>query len=571
GTAVGFLSAFGQGSDGDLAVSGPNTLIVNTGDTPNEPLGTPFTVRDLNPDDDYLGNPLPGRDLDFDSPESFELELQNLTISTSSTLRFEGVNPVLLRVQGIADLSGQIDVAGANGGKGGSGVSGGGGAGAGGFEGGDCIRATTGCTRTWGTTCTSFSTYLNTCSANFPNTFNGNGPGRGFAGGEIYTYDLTDDRNGSATGSGGGGAGHGERGFDGEDRRNVGGATGTAGPACSITGGVRNSGVIGVRSKGGAQYGDRDVIDVTLGGSGGAGGGASAAWGNNAKATSGGGGGGGGGSISIVVAGPILAIGARIDASGGNGGKGNMGTATNNWNSVGGGGGGGAGGTIALISGASITLSGAVIDASGGAGGARADNFPGGCNGCNAGGDGGRGFIFIMDADGEIEGHIPNRPGNYDSHPFGILSIREFDATRFSSITAVTELFAMSAANPAYKQYVVDPADYLIGDDIDGFVNKGQRIRVLVSAAKSNRDDPVSPDLFSESTAFEVAMIEYKDGGTAVKITGDLRDLNEIPGSPNREAFVRVQAQFFYDDDPVQAALGPFCYMEQVKLNYDFN
>ncbi|MHC4848542.1 MAG: hypothetical protein ACYTEG_08820, partial [Planctomycetota bacterium] len=486
GTAVGFLSAFGQGTDGNLAISGPNVTILNTGDIPNEPLGNPFTVLDINPDDEYNSNTLPGRMIEYDSPEYFELQLENFSISTSSTLRIEGMNPVMFRVQGIAEISGKIDIAGTSGNAGGPYGSGGLG-GAGGYDGGDAKRPSGNCTRTWG--CVDFSNFLNACNNSFPNSLNGSGPGRGFAGAEIYNYDYVDDRNGSATGTGGGGAGHGEKGGTGEDRRNVGGAPGTAGPACSTSGGIKNSSVIGVRGMGGEQYGDREIIDVTLGGSGGGAGGSTHAWGQNAKQQSGGGGGGGGGSIAIVSAGPIMAIGGIIDASGGNGGKGNIHFGgSSNWYSVSGGGGGGGGGTIALISGNSITLTGGIVDASGGAGGPRGDNVTGACNGCNAGGDGGNGFVFMMDADGEIEGYIPNRPGEYDTHPRGILTISTFDATRFSSITAVTELFSMTAANPAYKSYPTDPQDLIIGDDIDGFVNQGQRIRVLVSAAKSNPD-----------------------------------------------------------------------------------
>ncbi|MHC4937490.1 MAG: hypothetical protein ACYTHK_00800 [Planctomycetota bacterium] len=571
GTAVGFLSAFGQGTDGPYAVSGGNTVVLNTGDIPNEPLGNPFQVLDINPDNLYDEDTRPGRMVEWDSPESFELELESLTVSSSSTLRIEGANPIMFRVQGIVDISGKIDVAGSDGNNAGPNGMGGVG-GAGGFDGGDSNRPTGNCTRTWG--CVNFSNFLNGCNNSFPNSLNGEGPGRGYAGAEIYNYDYSDDRNGSATGTGGGGAGHGEPGGIGEDRRNAGGAPGTPGNACSTIGGIKNSSVIGVRGMGGQAYGDREIIDVTLGGSGGGGGGSTHAWGQNAKQQSGGGGGGGGGSIAIISAGPIIAIGGQIDATGGDGGKGNIQFGgSSNWYSVAGGGGGGGGGTIALISGDKITLTGGIVDASGGAGGPRADNVAGSCDGCNAGGDGGNGFIFMMDADGEIEGHIPNRPGEYDTHSRGILTISKFDATRFSSITAVTELFPMTAANPAYQNYDQDVEGYLPPDneDVKAFVNTGQRIRVLVSSAKSSPEDPVSPDLFSETTPFEVAMVEYRNGATAVKITGEMRDLNQIPGAPDREAFVRVQAEFFYDDDPVQAALGPFCFIEQVLVNYDFN
>jgi len=381
GTALGFLSAFGDGRDGNFAVSGGKTTVLDTGDTPTEPLGNPFTVIDLNPDDDYLGNPLPGGTLTYDSNEPFEFQIESLTVSTSSILRITGVNPVLFRVSGIVQITGEIDISGGNGGPAGGGTGTGGGAGAGGFAGGRSARGSANCTNTWGS-CTSFSTFLNACGAakaSFPSTLNGIGPGRGFAGGEIYNYDYTDDRNNSAaaTGTGGGGGGHALAGGDGEDRRNTGSA-GSTGSACALTSRIRNSGVIGVRGKGGVAYGDRAVIDVNMGGSGGAGGGNTYAWGGNAKATSGGGGGGGGGSIGIVAAGSIQVAGGVINANGGNGGNGTIGVGSTaqSWYSAGGGGGGGGGGTIALISGDDVDLSAGDVSAGGGTGGARGSNIP---------------------------------------------------------------------------------------------------------------------------------------------------------------------------------------------------
>jgi len=563
GTAVGFLSAFGQGGDGDFAVSGGGTVTIDTGDTYNEPLEEPFQVLDLNPDDDYLGNPLPGEMVEWDSPEYYELELTNFTVSSSATLRVIGVNPIMFRVQGITDITGAIDVKGSAGGPAGGGLGAAGTPGAGGFAGGQSKSGQTTCTSTV-TSCTPFSTFLTSCNVNnFPNSLNGSGPGRGYAGGETYNYDYSDDRNNSGTGTGGGGGGHGTPGGDGEDRNN-GGAPGTVGTGCSQISGISNSGVIGVRGEGGATYGDREIITVTYGGSGGGAGGAVYAWGGNAKQQSGAGGGGGGGSIAIVSAGPILLTGAIIDASGGDGGKGNIQFGgSSNWYSVAGGGGGGGGGTIALISGAGISTAGAFITAAGGNGGARGDNVAGGCNGCNAGGDGGQGFIFMMDADGVIEGFIPNTPGEYDGDPRGVLTISEFNADRFSTITAVTELFPMSAANPAYLPF--NPAT-----DMKGLVAEDQAIHVLVSSAKSNPENPLSPDLLTEQPAFEVALIEFDNGATVVTVTGDMRELNNTVGAPDREAFVRVRAQFEYGD-PVQAALGPYANIDTVKISYSFN
>ena len=351
------------------------------------------------------------------------------------------------------------------------------------------------------------------------------------------------------------------------------GAAGTPGSACALTSRIRNSGVVGVRGAGGPRYGDRLIVDTNLGGSGGAGGGSTYAWGGNSKAASGGGGGGGGGSISIIAAGPILITGGVIDASGGAGGKGFIGTgnASNSWYAVGGGGGGGGGGTIALISGANIDLSAGVITAAGGIGGDRANNVAGGCNGCNAGGDGGKGFIFLMDADGDIDGFLPQGPETgagqeleYDGDARGVLTISPFDASRFSSITAITELFPVTAAKPAYRQY--DPAT-----DMKGLVANGnQRIRIHVSAALSNPEDPSLADPVSEIPNFEVALLEFGSSGTAVVVTGNMANLNAIPGTADRRAFVRVRAAFEYDEG-VEAALGPFAHIDEVIVSYEFN
>ncbi|MHC4410552.1 MAG: hypothetical protein ACYS0F_16300, partial [Planctomycetota bacterium] len=573
GSAVGFLSAFGTGTDGSLAITGQQ--IINTGDTPNDPLGKPFTVQDLNPNDEYTGNPLPGGAITYDSVEPFELELESFTVSSSAALRFEGVNPILLRVTGIVQINGVVDLAGTSGGKGGSSFADGGDAGAGGFAGAsagggggqNCYPSSR--------TCANFSSYLNACNpAGFPSGRNGEGPGRGYAGGEVWTNYSQDTKNSMGSSAGGGGS-HGTTGGRGEDRMNTGGAEGTAGAcASSMTWPVRVSSVIGVRSMPGATYGDREVIDNNMGGSGGGSGGANFAW-SSQYGRGGGGGGGGGGSIQIVAASSILLQGGRIDASGGDGGRGAV-SSTNssqNWDKAMGGGGGGAGGSIVLISGGEMALTGGALDASGGAGGVRGNvGTTKSCNMCNEGGDGGQGFIFLMDADGEIDGFIPNRPGEYDTDPRGVLTISEFNADRFSSITAVTELFPVTAANPAYQDYNKDVEGYLPqgNDAIEGIVADGQTISVVVSSAKSNADDPLLPDLLSEITPFEVALIEFRNGGTAVKITGNLSDLNLTPGSPDREAFVRVQAKFAYTNS-VEAALGPYAAIDKVRIAYTFN
>ena len=577
GSAVGFLSAFGNGTDGSLAAT--SQMIISTGDTPNEPLGKPFTVLDLNPDDDYLNNTLPGQAVTYDSNEPFELQLDSLIVSTTAALRFEGVNSVTLRVTGLVQIAGILDLAGTDGGDGGKSFGTGGDAGAGGYGGADAGGGWSGsCYHNKGSsTCSAFADYLNNCSSAkgaFPGAKNGQGPGRGLAGGDGWVYYAQDNKSNYGT-SGGGGASHATQGTAGEDRFNVGQAEGTSGRCGPSNWPTKLSGVIGVRSMPGPSYGDREVIDNNMGGSGGGAGGANFNYYNGGN-FAGGAGGGGGGSVTIVAASDILVQGGRIDASGGDGGQGGIrniypSNNSTNWDKVTGGGGGGAGGTISLISGGNLALTGATLDASGGAAGDRANaGSAASCNACSAGGEGGKGFIFLMDADGSIEGFVPNAPGEYDNDPRGIMTISAFNADRFSSITAVTELFPMTAANPAYRDYNKTAEGELDGDDIKGLVSPEQRIRVYVSSAKSNVDDPRLPDLLSEMTAYEVALLEYKNGGTAVVITGDMSDLNLTPGSPDREAFVRVQARFEYERS-VEAALGPFAAIDEVRITYDFN
>ncbi|MHC4341173.1 MAG: hypothetical protein ACYSX0_13300 [Planctomycetota bacterium] len=158
GTAVGFLSDFGDGSDGPLAVSGGQTVPLDTGDTPNEFIGNPFVVQDLNANDLYNKTNLTTTPVEYDTPDYYELNLDSLTISSSSTLRVTGVNPVLFRVAGIVQINGILDVGGGDGVDGSGANADGGEAGAGGGAGGDSLR---GVTCTAGTsTCQTFATFL---------------------------------------------------------------------------------------------------------------------------------------------------------------------------------------------------------------------------------------------------------------------------------------------------------------------------------------------------------------------------------------------------------------------------
>jgi hypothetical protein len=301
-----------------------------------------------------------------------------------------------------------------------------------------------------------------------------------------------------------------------------------------------------------------------VGGSGGAAGGSVNAWAGSPKRQAGGSGAGGGGSIAIIVAGPIVGTGGVVDASGGDGGRGMIvfQSVPNNWRSSSGGGGGGAGGCITLISGDAMNLAGMLLDARGGAGGVRSsDGQNVSCTACNSGGDGGKGFIFLMDSDGTIGGMVPGLPGQYDSFANGVLTISTFDATRFSSISAITEVFHVLAANPEYRP--------MLPGDVLAVLHPGQRVRIFVSSAKADAANPLVPDLPTETVPFEVALAAFAGGAVNVTITGDMAGLNPS-GTPARDAYARVDARFEYDN-PVEAALGPFAGIDRVTLTYRFN
>jgi hypothetical protein len=356
GRAVGFLSAFGDGTDGDKSVSGGNTEELDTGDTLNPPLedNPTFSVFDPDVNDRYSNQGLPPSGLKpWDNPVPTEYNWATLTISSSSTLRFKGVNAVRIRVSGTVQISGTLDVSGLDAGAGGTG----GDAGAAGFKGGNTRTGGQLCPFTGGN-CATFDSYLNGCQAaknQFPYSLKGEGPGRGQEGGETYLYYARNHLN-EITATGGGGGGHGTPGTDGEDRSNA-GSDGTAGPNCGGQWRVPNSSVIGVRGRGGESYGDEAVLNNLRGGSGGGGGGSNHQYQFSGTPGRGGAGGGGGGVVEIIAAGQILVAGGRIDASGGDGFRGVIITPRSGWEQATGAGGGGAGGSIVLISGADINLS----------------------------------------------------------------------------------------------------------------------------------------------------------------------------------------------------------------------
>ncbi len=157
---------------------------------------------------------------------------------------------------------------------------------------------------------------------------------------------------------------------------------------------------------------------------------------------------------------------------------------------------------------------------------------------------------------------VEGMTGDHDSFEFGILSVRQFDPDRFGGIAAVTELFNVGSANPMYLP--------MADTDVLGNVNAGQKIIISLSSAKGDPDNPLLPALISELLpAVEIARVEPAGGGSAVDITGDMSALNQF-GTPDREAFIRVIADFDYDD-PAQAALGPFASLDEVTTTFSFN
>jgi len=583
GMAVGKVSDFGDGRDGNLSVSGGSTLVIDTGDVANALSGVSITVTDLDYGDSYSNQGLPpSGPRTVKGMEPMEIQLENLTVSAGSTLQIIGVNPCRMLVRGQVQITGTIDASGSAGVDGSSVLSQPGAGGPGGYAGGRSPRGDKSCTLYGGNDCSSFNGFLNLCPAAkawFPFALKGEGPGRGNQGGDSIPYWAQYNSGGASTsdntGTGGGGGSHGASGTPGEDRINGNsGSPGSAGPSCSPYG-TPNSSVIGVRGMPGPTYGDRKARDW-IGGSGGGGGGSvgehSGAIG--AYGTSGGGGGGGGGFLEIVSAGAIhVTSGGRILAAGGRGGAGFLEpnvspqygtTYQSSWNTVTGGGGGGAGGSISLVCAGDISLVGGLLDARGGTGGIRGSSGSLSTNGSNGGGDGGRGFIFLMDLDGSIDGLSGGAvtAGEYDNFQYGVLTVSKFDLARFGGITAITEMFGMPAADPDYQAI----EDF----DVVALVNAGQRIRIYASSAKADPNNPLLPDVGSETQLFEVALVRFASGAATVDITGDMDNLNPMGGAPDRDAFARVYASFEYDKG-LDAAIGPFASMDQFTVRFSFN
>ena len=567
GTAVGYLAAFGNGTDGNIAV-GTGTTTIDTGDTANAALGKPFSVFDVNPINDYNANTLPGGNLSYDSRKPFQLNIQSLTVSTGATLRFIGVNPVLLRVTGVSQIAGTIDLSGADGQAGGNATANGGTAGPGGGKGGNSKQGQQNCTLIYNNCASSpFSLAISSCGGGWPWSLNGDGPGRGQAGGSAFSYPYWSPTSYvPQSGTGGGGGSRATKGTAGSDLTSASAATGTGGNCAGLYA-HQNSSVVGVRGQPGPVHGDAELFDVTWGGSGGGGGGATANYSTYNCNRAGGAGGGGGGMFTLASAGAILCQGGRIDVSGGNGGNGGYiqyaWYSTYGYYMLTGGGGGGSGGGICLISGDNITATATVFDATGGIGGAAPNNPTGNATNPNAGGNGGKGFIYLMDADGAVSGLLPGTPGTYPTFAAGYLKIAPLSAgaNRFGAIQAVTELFDVFAADPAYLP--------LQSTDILAKVSTGQQILIYASSAKANTGNPLQPNLVTEIPPVLVARAHFALGATQIDTSYNAMGLLN-PTGPNRDAYVRINALFSYGN-VVEAALGPFAYMDRMDINYSFN
>ena len=228
-------------------------------------------------------------------------------------------------------------------------------------------------------------------------------------------------------------------------------------------------------------------------------------------------------------------------------------------------GGGGSGGGICLISGDNINASNATFDARGGPGGLASNNPTNTATNTCAGGAGGKGFIYLMDADGTVPGLLPGTSGTYPSYTNGYLKIAPLSAgaNRFGDIRAVTELFNIPAANPAYLEFSS-------ATDILATVNNAdQEILVYASTAKGDTSDPLVPNVATEIPEVLVARVHYASGATQIDTSFNAMDqLN--PTGPNRDAYLRINAFFAYGEI-VQAALGPFASMDRVDISYSFN
>lgn len=430
------------------ADNGTNQLIPTLPETNNPTCTLPRQINDGNKDDFD-----PNADVNFDTGLTVNAcpnktdgstavvwEFRTFRIRAGRTVRFTGVNPAIILVQGdVVIESGARLLAkgdGANGTQTANGSAGqanstfdpGGGAGsAGGGRGGNTYRP--GHSSLKGDDGrTGFG------SPSGANVLAGIGTGLGGSHATIGTFTA------SGSGYGGGGGGHSDLGMD--------GASGMNGAATYKTSSLPT---------GGGTYPAMD--DRLLTPSAGSGGGG-AGYGDLTSSTfagydaSGGAGGAGGGFVDLTSGGNINVFGT-IDASGGRGGNGAAG-----FYMAGGGGGGGSGGGIRLLTPNSINIQGGTLTAAAGAGGT-GSLTTGGTGPRNDGGSGAKGRLVMEDGDSQILGI-----GGATLSPIeGDTGFNRgvFDASRFKGgglePQLVTDVFLVGPTNPSFVVPVV--ADFI--------------------------------------------------------------------------------------------------------------
>ncbi|MGE0190727.1 MAG: Ig-like domain-containing protein [Planctomycetota bacterium] len=364
-------------------------------------------------------------------------EFASFRVQSGATVRFKGVNPAIILVQGdiVIEQGGRVVVRGDNIGgtpqgrgavgynwtynptgfaAGGKGVAGGG-------EGGTAVAHSEAATHGKN----GFSGYGSDSGYGVQG---GIGAGKGGVGHQTI-YPGTS----YGTAQGGGGGGHG---VDGGTSTNL------------MGNGHTNLGA--VQGEGGAAFpADDAMFTPSAGGGGGAGG--REQWGGSYTyyGTGGGGGGAGGGFVDFTASGNITVFGT-IDAAGSVGGA--SGTPYCCGCGAAAGGGGGAGGGIRLLTSSRIILGAStVLTAAGGAGGV-SNQSAGYVGPQNDGAPGGHGRIVLEDADSVIEGlgAATCTPNEGDDGFYRDI----FDSSRFKGggtmPYAQTQIIAMGPLNPDY-------------------------------------------------------------------------------------------------------------------------
>ncbi|MDX1390478.1 MAG: hypothetical protein R3344_14920, partial [Acidobacteriota bacterium] len=105
--AVGRVGAFGSGALGELRIT-TGVFQLDTGDTPNELAGNPFSVTDLDPGDVYKNfSPPPASGArGFDPSLPTEFDFESIVIELGATLQIIGVNAARVLSSGVVEVHG---------------------------------------------------------------------------------------------------------------------------------------------------------------------------------------------------------------------------------------------------------------------------------------------------------------------------------------------------------------------------------------------------------------------------------------------------------------------------------